>query len=525
MADDTTVRVRIAPSPTGALHLGLVRTALYNWLFARQHKGRFILRIDDTDPVRNREEMLEPILRGLRWLGIDWDEGPEVGGPHAPYFQSQRTERYRQVVTELLERGAAYYDYATPEEIAEERKAAQAEKRLFLYSRRWMAETKEQAHRFEAEGRKPAVRLKMPREGRLVIDDLVRGRVEFEWQREQDQVIQRADGTFLYHLATVVDDHDFAISHVIRAEEHLSNTPRQVFIFQALGWPVPRFAHLPVVAEPGSRQKLSKRKMEKYLKNPDFAELVERGAKIARAIGLKTSPEVFNPVMVEFYERVGFLPQALVNYLALLGWSLDDRTEFFTREELLRSFSLERVIGAAASFDPKKLMAFQVHYMLELGLDEKVALVLPYLVKAGLVHSPPNPRETELTRKIVEAAGDRIKVAGDIVDYQEFYIEDDRLSYDRAARAEWLGSAQQLKMVALFKERLSQMARFDRQELERLIADISAAEGVKTGELAQTLRVAVTGKAIGFGLADTMAILGRERCLARLSRALETKLT
>ena len=227
-----TVRTRFAPSPTGYLHIGGVRTALFNWLFARQHGGQFILRIDDTDVARNIDEALEPILDGLRWLGIDWDEGPGVGGPYAPYYQSQRSDRYAAAVQQLLASGHAYRDYATPAELDEERAAAQAAGKPFLYSRRFAAFDEATAQRYQAEGRAGVVRLKMPREGVLVIEDAVRGRVEFAWEREQDHVIQRADGSCLYHLATVVDDHDLAISHVIRAEEHLSNTPRQAFIGQ-----------------------------------------------------------------------------------------------------------------------------------------------------------------------------------------------------------------------------------------------------------------------------------------------------
>lgn len=247
-----TVRTRFAPSPTGYLHIGGVRTALFCWLFARRHGGQFILRIDDTDQQRNVESALAPILHGFRWLGIDWDEGPEVGGPCAPYYQSQRHERYQAAVGRLLADGFAYRDYATAEEIQAEREAAQAEKRPFLYSRRWMAETPAEQDRFVAEGRQAVVRLKMPREGTLVIADHIRGNVEFEWAREQDHVIQRADGTCLYHLASVVDDEDFKITHVIRAEEHLSNTPRQIFIAQSLGYRLPEYAHLPFVAEPAS---------------------------------------------------------------------------------------------------------------------------------------------------------------------------------------------------------------------------------------------------------------------------------
>ena len=259
--------------------------------------------------------------------------------------------------------GAAYYDYATTEELQAEREAAEREKRVFLYSRRFMAETAADRARFEAEGRKPVVRLKMPREGTLVIKDVIRGNVAVDWAREQDHVIQRADGSFLYHLANVVDDHDFKITHVIRAEEHLSNTPRQIFIAQSLGYELPIYAHLPFVAEPGSKTKLSKRKLDKYLKNADFAALMKHGRKVADALGLQVDQNTFNPVVVDFYEQVGYLPEAINNYLALLGWSLDDQTEHFSREELIRHFSLERVNKAAASFDPKKLWAFQDWHM------------------------------------------------------------------------------------------------------------------------------------------------------------------
>src|SRR6185503_10896980 len=256
------------------------------------------------------------------------------------------------------------------------------------YSRTWAATTAADRARFEAEGRKHVVRLKMPREGRLVIKDLVRGAVEFAWAEEADHVIQRTDGSFIYHLANVVDDYDFGITHVVRAEEHLSNTPRQIFIVQSLGYPLPAYAHLPYVAEPGSRRKLSKRKLDQYLKNPDFAKVHQHGLQIARAMGQEKAAETFNPVVVDFYEQVGYLPDAIVNYLVLLGWSLDDKTETLTRAQMIESFSLERVNPGPASFDPAKLVAFQAQYMRDLPMPEKVAGMLPYLERAGWVTAP-----------------------------------------------------------------------------------------------------------------------------------------
>lgn len=515
------VRTRFAPSPTGYLHIGGVRTALYNWLFARRHGGRFVLRIDDTDQERNVEEALAPILRGFRWLGIDWDEGVEVGGDHGPYRQSQRQDRYRAAVETLLERGLAYRDYATPEELQAEREAAQAEKRRFTYSRKWLARTDEERARFESEGRRASVRLLMPREGRCRFVDLVRGEMDFEWAQEQDHVIQRADGSCLYHLASVVDDHAMLISHVIRAEEHLSNTPRQIFIARGLGCDLPEYAHLPVVAEPGSKNKLSKRKLAKYLKNRDFAELNEHGRAIAERIGVETSAEGFNPVIVDFYEQVGYLPDALVNYLLLLGWSLDDRTEILTRREMIDNFSLERVNKAPASFDPKKLTAFQERYMEAVPLEDKVARVLPYLQRAGILPSPTPPEVGARLARVVRAAGERIKVAGDILSFSEFFLPDDRLPYDEKALAKRIGKPPEAAaLLARLRERLAATDAFDEDSLDRLLREFVESEGIKIGQIIHAVRVAVTGKAVGFGLFEALAILGREQSLARIDRAL-----
>jgi len=508
-----------------------VRTALFNWLFARRHGGQFILRIDDTDQQRNLQSALAPILHGFDWLGIHWDEGPQVDpaedgshrsqGTHGPYFQSQRLTLYQHAADQLLEAGFAYRDYALPEEIQAEREAAEKEKRSFVYSRRWMGDTEAKCRQFEAEGRAAVVRLKMPREGSLVLDDLVRRRVEFQWAREQDHVIQRADGTCLYHLASVVDDQAMQISHVIRAEEHLSNTPRQVFIAQSLGYELPRYAHLPYVAEPGSRNKLSKRKIDKYLKNPDFKKIYEHGQAIAGRIGLATSADTFNPVIVDFYEQVGYLPEAIINYLLLLGWSLDDRTEQFTPQQMIESFSLERVNKAPASFDPAKLLAFQDRYMQALPIKQKVARVLPFLQKAGLVSSPPPCDVSDKIRAILEAAGDRLKVAGDILDYDDFFVANDKLAYDEKAFDKRIRNAPQaVSLLTRFKAELAAAEPFEPAPLEALLKGFVEREGIKIGELIHPLRVALTGKGVGFGLFETLAILGRQRSLARIDQAI-----
>lgn len=614
------VRTRFAPSPTGYLHIGGVRTALFNWLFARQHGGQFLLRIDDTDAERNVEAALKPILDGFRWLGIDWDEGPEVGGPHAPYFQSQRSAQYQAAVAKLLASGHAYRDFAKPEEIAAERAAAEQEKRTFTYSRRWMAESDADVQQFLDQGRAEfgVVRLKMPREGKLVIPDMIRGNVEFQWASEQDHVIQRADGTCLYHLASVVDDFDFEISHVIRAEEHLSNTPRQIFIAQSLGYPLPEYAHLPYVAEPGSKNKLSKRKLDKYLKNKDFIRIHEHGTNIERSLRdayrksesltlriaahflnkfraielenntpnmdyvkvfedevlpvlmkkideinsqntrlteaeatykrdiakgipaylnqesvldvfneglsiitkLQSGPiaETFNPVIVDFYEQVGYLPDAIINYLLLLGWSLDDKTEFFTRDEMIKLFSLARVNSAPASFDPKKLQAFQDHSFQQLPAKQKVPRMIDYLQRAGLLPGKTDCATGPYLLKIIEAAGDRLKVFGDIVNFAEFFVSDEKLVVDAAAVEKTFAKPESRELLAAFHDALAKIETesFDVATLEIALQQFVAARGIKPGELIHPVRLAICGKTVGMGLYDTLAILGLQRCLKRI---------
>ena len=515
-----TVRTRFAPSPTGYLHIGGVRTALFNWLFSRHHHGQFILRVDDTDRQRNIQAALQPILEGFRWLGLDWDEGPEVGGPCGPYFQSERHERYQDAVEKLLARGAAYRDFATPEEIQTEREQAQREKRRFIYSRRWMAETDEQAQQFRAQGRPSVVRLKMPRDGRCEFDDLVRGSVAVDWALEQDHVVQRADGSCLYHLASTVDDYEFRISHVIRAVEHLSNTPRQIFIARELEYDLPQYAHLPYVAAPGSGEKLSKRKLAAYLKRQEFKEIYDHGVAVMGQLGVTVSPDTFNPVVVDFYRDSGFIPEALTNYLLLLGWSLDDKTETFSRDEMIRHFSLARVNKSPASFDPQKLLAFQERRMRSLSTAETTQMVLPFLGRAGLVSASPTAAESIRIAEVVTAAGDRLKVAGDILNYREFFEADDALSYDSKAFDKRLRADGAADRLRGFRSELATAEPFDAQTLDGLLHAFVDRQEISVGQIIHALRVAVTGKAVGFGLFEGLAILGRQACLSRIDRAL-----
>ena len=517
-----TVRTRFAPSPTGYLHIGGVRTALFNWLLAKQAGGQFILRIDDTDAQRNQEEALQPILDGFRWLGIDWDEGPEVGGPHEPYFQSARLEKYQAAAKVLLDKGLAYRDYATTAEMTAEREAAEKAKQEFVYSRTWMAETDEQAKAFEAEGRSFVVRLKMPREGKCEFEDKIVGDVSIEWGTEADHAIQRADGTCLYHLANVVDDADFEITHVVRGIEHLSNTPRQIFIAQGLGYDLPIYAHIPYVAEPGSKKKLSKRKIAEYLNNKDFKRLYQSGAEIAERIGLEIDPATFNPVLVDFYEKTGFNPDAVVNYLLLLGWSLDDKTEEFSRESMLEHFSLERVVKSAASFDPQKLVAFQGRYMNDVPLKKKTPRCARFLEQANVINAPIECDQVAMLKQIIEAAGDRIAMAGDILNFDDFWLEDETLEYnDKAWQKRMVKPENAGFLIGELKKVLVEAPEYAAPDLETVIKGFCETQGIKIGDIIHALRVSVTGKAAGFGMFDTLAILGREKVVNRISLALQ----
>ncbi|MEL6109022.1 MAG: glutamate--tRNA ligase [Planctomycetota bacterium] len=509
------IRTRFAPSPTGYLHIGGVRTALFNWLLAKQSGGQFILRIDDTDAGRNVDEALQPILDGFRWLGMDWDEGPEVGGPHDPYYQSKRMESHKAAIQQLLDSGHAYRDYALPEELKAERDAAEKRGERYFYDRRWMAEDDAAAKAYENEGRQATIRLKMPREGECVIDDLVRGTVTVAWATEQDHVIARTDGSPLYHLASAIDDHEFGITHVVRAEEHLPNTPRQIFILESLGYERPKFAHLPYVAEPGGTAKLSKRKLAKYLKNKDFADLLAHGQRIAERCQVATSDDVFNPVIVDFYREVGFHPNALLNYLLLLGWSLDGEREKFTVDEMTESFTLDRVNKAPASFDPQKLVAFQADHFAALPAADRLAAVAPFAIAAGFVESA----EDTTLAAVVAAAGDRLKVAGDVIDFDYFFA--DEFDYDEKAFEKRIKKPENAcDLLTGFRQAVEQATSFDAEHAESVLKGYCETAEIKIGQIIHAVRVAVTGSAAGFGMFDTLAILGKQKVCERIDRTL-----
>ncbi|MEO8269690.1 MAG: glutamate--tRNA ligase family protein, partial [Aureliella sp.] len=413
---------------------------------------------------------------------------------------------------------------ARPEELQLQRDAAKAAGRTFVYDRRWMAADDIEAAAFEAEGRAGVVRLKIPREGICAFHDEIRGNVEFSWAEEQDHVIQRDDGSCLYHLASVVDDYEMKITHVVRAIEHLSNTPRQIFIAQSLGYPLPIYAHLPFVAEPGGTAKMSKRKLEKYLKQKDFASLFAVGQTVAQRTGDSVDQETFNPVIVDFYRAIGFLPDAILNYLLLLGWSLDDSTEDFTRQQMIESFSLARVTKAPASFDPQKLVAFQSRWMHRIPLEQKVAMCWPFLVSAGWVEGLQDVSKSVQygrVHQVVAAADDRIKLAGDILEFDDFFVADSDLKFDSAAFDKRLKQdPAAVDLLRQFREQLSELDEFTAASTEACLKRFVESQGIKFNQIIHALRVSVTGKAVGFGMFDTLAILGQSSSLARIDRAL-----
>ena len=502
------------------MHIGGMRTALFNWLWARHNRGQFILRIDDTDQERNVAEALSPILHAFRWLGLDWDEGPEIGGPHAPYFQSQRGESYRAAVDRLLQSGSAYKDFDPPEVIKADREAAQAEKRSYLNIRRSLELTEFERAKLEAEGRPYVIRLLVDRARKVSIEDHVRGHVEWDCGLIPDPVICRSNGSPLYNFATVVDDAEFAITHVIRAEEHLTNTAVQLLIYDALGITPPEFAHIPFVAAPGTTKKLSKREVGKYRNNPQFKKLFDLADQTLPKLGLAVTDSL-NPVMVSFYEELGFLPEAILNALSRLGWSYDDKTENMPLSFVVENFTLDRIVKGSAGLDPDKLLAYQEHWMGQLSQDQKVAGCLPFLVRSGLVSEPVSDEQRSFVARLIAALGERLKLFSDIVGYDEYFVADADLAYDEKTFDKRLRNADgATNLLREYRDRLAETDAVDAAALESFTTEFVTARGMKLGDLVHALRVAVTGKPAGPGMFDCLALLGRERCLARIDQAL-----
>ena len=481
------VRVRFAPSPTGKLHIGGARTAIYNWAFARANGGTFILRIDDTDPTRSTDENTQIILRAMRWLGLDWDEGPEVGGEHGPYAQTERLDLYRAAAQKLWDEGRAYPCFCTPEKLAEDRAAAQARKDPFQGYQRTCRNIDPAEARARIDAGEPYVlRIKVPEDrGDVVIHDAVHGEVTFNARELDDFVIFRSDGTPTYNFATVVDDAMMGITHVIRGDDHLSNTPRQVMVYEALGAPVPTFAHISMILGADGK-KLSKR----------------HGA-----------------TSVEEYRDQGYLPDAFVNYLALLGWSLDGETTIVPRDVLASKFSLDHVSKNPATFDPKKLDWIQAEYIRTMT-DKEFAdkIMVPELHEAGLIEGNLEYDEAWIDA-LTAIAKPRTKFPADVVTVASpIFATAETLEYDEKSVAKGLAKE---GMGTILDEAEAALAdvEWTPAAIDAALEPLPEKLDLKKRIVFQAVRVAICGNLVSPPLSDTMALIGREDCMARIARA------
>ena len=480
------VRVRYPPSPTGEPHVGNVRTAIFNWLFARRHGGAFLIRIEDTDQARKVEGAVEGQLAALSWLGIDWDEGPDVGGPYGPYVQSERLPLYRDAVDRLLESGAAYRCYCSTGRLAEMRKAQARRKVAGGYDRRCRDLTDEERSELRRTNVAAVVRFRMPLEGTTAVTDLVRGEVTFENRLVDDFVMLKSDGFPTYHLANVVDDHLMRITHVMRAEEWLSSTPKHVRLYDALAWDRPAFAHLPIILAP-DRAKLSKR----------------HGA-----------------TSVLDYRARGYLPDAMVNFLTLLGWSLDDRTELFSKNEMVSQFSIDRVGKAGAVFSVDKLDWMNGVYLREMEPDDLADALLDYWRRFPSEELRELPDRAYLLR-IVPLIQERIKTLANAAPLIAFFFRgvNEYKVEELVQRGMDLDRTREALESALAA--LSGLDSFEAGPVEGALRALAADLEVKAGQLFGTLRVATSGQRVAPPLFETLEVLGRERTLASVKSALE----
>ena len=486
----SSVRVRFAPSPTGKLHIGGARTAIYNWAFARANGGTFILRIDDTDPTRSTDENTQIILRAMRWLGLDWDEGPEVGGDFGPYAQTERLDLYKEAAQKLWDAGRAYPCFCTTEQLAADRAAAQARKDPFQgYQRRCRDLSREDAQARIDAGEPYVLRIKVPADrGDVVIHDAVHGDVVFDAKELDDFVIFRSDGTPTYNFATVVDDAMMGITHVIRGDDHLSNTPRQVMVYEALEAPVPTFAHISMILGADGK-KLSKR----------------HGA-----------------TSVEEYRDAGYLPDAFVNYLALLGWSLDGETTVIPRDVLASQFSLERISKNPATFDPKKLDWMNAEYINAMSdADFADQIMLPELHEAGLIDDGFEADETwvdalaAIVKPRTKMPADAVGVAAPVFATAQT-LEYDEKSVAKGLAKEGMGAVLDAARAAL--EAVSANA-WAPEAIDGALEPLPEALDAKKRIVFQAVRVAVCGNMVSPPLGETMSLIGKDDCLARIDRA------
>jgi glutamyl-tRNA synthetase len=491
----TPVRVRFAPSPTGYLHIGGVRTALFNWLFARHYGGQFILRLEDTDEKRFVEGAAADIIASLRWVGLDWDEGPDIGGPHAPYVQSQRQDLgiYRHYSDQLLEAGLAYLSFTSEEELTQLRAASEAAgHKSFRFrgpERDWPLERQRE---LAASGRPYTIRLKTPLEGETGFHDLVRGGAAIAMRHDQlqDIVLIKQSGMPVYHFAHLVDDHLMAVTHVLRAEEWVPSTPYHVLIYQAFGWTPPVFAHLPVILRQDGKGKLSKRKDD-----------------------VATN---------RFWER-GYLPEAMFNYLALQGWSFDDKTEIMSRDELVERFSIERVQASGARWNPEKLRDMNGIYIRKLAPEDLAERLLPFLEPAGMLAQNPTPEERAYLLSLVPLIQERLEELSQAPELLAFFFEEPlpgATGYDPVLLIpKKMDAAATVALLRAVEHTLQGVTDWSPEALETTLRELGEQLEIKPGPLFGAIRVAVSGRSVAPPLFAMLALLGRERCLTRIAHA------
>jgi glutamyl-tRNA synthetase len=481
------IRVRFAPSPTGHLHVGGARTALFNWLFARNQGGKFILRIEDTDMERSTEESYRNVVDAMKWLGLDWDEGPGVGGEYGPYHQSERRHLYREWADRLLAEGKAYTCFCSQQDLTAMREDLKKQGKDIKYDRRCRELSTGDVEKRKATGESHVIRFKTPLGGQTVVEDTVKGHITFENPTLDDFVIIKSNGYPTYNFACVVDDALMKMTHVIRGDDHLSNTPKQILVYQAFDVDLPKFAHVPMIMGP-DRARLSKR----------------HGA-----------------TSVGQFRDDGYVPEAMVNYLALLGWAYDDTTTLFEVKDLISKFSLDRVSSTPAVFDYAKLQWINGEHMKKRSVEDRVALVLPHLEKAGLVSAPLDDARRTYVAKVVEVVGERLKLAGQIVELAAFFFTDE-VDYDSAAAEKFLKRHYIGPAFRLLEDRFAQLDEFTAAAIEPVMRGLVSDMGLKTGDLFQPVRVALTGSRHSPDLLQLMEVLGEEQVVKRLQHARHT---
>jgi nondiscriminating glutamyl-tRNA synthetase len=478
------VRVRYAPSPTGHLHIGNARTALFNYLFARNQNGKFIIRIEDTDQKRNIEGGEESQLKYLTWLGIDWDESTDVGGEFGPYRQSERNDLYKKYYEELVVNGHAYKCYCTEEELEQEREEQIARGEMPRYSGQHRQLTDAEREAFENEGRLPSIRFRVP-EGKVYrFNDMVKGDISFESDGIGDFVIVKKDGTPTYNFAVAVDDHLMEITHVLRGEDHISNTPKQMMIFDAFNWNTPTFGHMTLIVN-DERKKLSKR-------DESIIQFIEQ------------------------YEELGYLPEALFNFIGLLGWSPVGEEEIFSKEQFIEIFDPARLSKSPAVFDTQKLTWMNNQYMKKLDLERVIKLSLPHLVKAGRISETPSETEKSWVRDLISLYQEKMSYGAEIVELTELFFKAE-IEYDEEAK-EVIEEEQVPEVMKAFLNELSRLDMFGPDQIKAAIKATQKETGQKGKKLFMPIRVATTGQTHGPDLPQAIALLGRETVIKRIEQ-------